>query len=89
MLNYREFQSDVLAHPIKGPRHANVLVDVCKNITEIPRMKKLTGGDPDGLDAMIDAQIDRLIVASKGSNRLALFAVIAALGESMRQLHGE
>jgi hypothetical protein len=85
---YRAFLDDVLAHPVQGPAHAEVLTDVTRNVTHMQNVIKMTGGDPEGIDGLIDAQLDRLIVASNGDQRLAMFSLAAALGQAMQFLTG-
>jgi hypothetical protein len=85
---YRAFLNAVLVHPVQGPSHAEVLTDVTRNITNMNRVVKMTGGDPQGIDGLVDAQLDRLIVASNGDPRLAMFALAAALGQAMQALTG-
>jgi hypothetical protein len=89
MQDYTRFSTEVLSHPQHGQEHADVLVDVCRNIIDIPRLQQLTGGDGDNINGVIDAQLDRLIVASEGEVRLALFAAMAGLGRALRLLHGD
>ena len=88
MLNYTEFSTNVLSHPQHGEKHADVLTDVCRNIIDIPRLRQLTGGDPENINGVIDAQLDRLVVASNGEVRLALFAALAGLGRALEFIHG-
>jgi hypothetical protein len=88
MQDYTGFGIEVLGHPQRGPEHADVLVDVCQNICQSPRLQQLTGGDGRNINGVIDAQLDRLIVASEGDVRLALFATLAALGRALQALHG-
>ena len=85
---YHEFLTTVLSHPIQGPKHADVLIEVTRNVTNLPDIIKLTGGDPENIDGLIDAQLDRLIVASNSDQRLAMFALAAALGKAMQALTG-
>lgn len=86
--DYRKFLSEVLAHPVQGPMHATVLTDATRNIVKMQNVIKMTGGDPEGIDGLIDAQLDRIIVASGGDQRLAMFALAAALGQAMQFLTG-
>lgn len=88
MADYQKFLTEVLAHPVQGPAHAEVLTDVTRNITSMNRVVKMTGGDPTGIDGLVDAQLDRLIVASNGDPRLAMFALAGALGQAMQALTG-
>lgn len=88
MTPYVQFLSEVLSDPIQGPAHADIVVNVTRNVTDMEKVIKMTGGDPEGIDGLIDAQLDRLIVASNGDQRLALFSVTAALGKAMQALTG-
>lgn len=88
MPDYRKFQSDTLAHPTRGPQHANVITDVARTLVTPDRFIAGTGGDPGNLNGLIDAQLDRLIVASDGDQRLALFAAVVALGQALTMMMG-
>lgn len=89
MTDYKKFLREVLADSVQGPAHALVLTDVTRNITRMQNVIRMTGGDPEGINGLADAQLDRLIVACNGDQRLAMFSLAAALGQAMQMLTGK
>lgn len=87
MIDYRGFLTRCSTNG-EGDRIADIAVDVIKNVSQAPRLQRLTGGDPDDINDAIDAQLDRLIVACDGDMRLALFNVATTAGAALTALLG-
>jgi hypothetical protein len=88
MTGYREFLDNVMSHDQHGAPLGQVTADVCGNMVDLPKMVRLTGGDPGNIDGAIDAQLDRVIAACGGDMRLALFNLAVTAGNALTLLLG-
>lgn len=73
-----------------NPAHVNAMNEAAAIFSgqHMDEMVRRTAGEPAEINNLIDALVDKVVATCEGSERVAVFAVLAAFGNAMTAAFG-